>query len=119
MKEWRFKQLKLLLPKTMEDETKKEVDNWWRMRKMMDKYPETIKEAVHASCLVILDETMSLLVPRTTKAANLPNLSFVKRKPEPLGTEIKVAMDGLVGKSLAMEIQEGKFFSCFDFNLPF
>ena len=113
MKEWRFKQLKLLLPKTMEDDTKKEVDDWWRMRKMMDKYTETTKNAVYVSSLIVLDETMSALVPRTTKTGNLPNLSFVKRKPEPLGTEFKVAMDGLVGKTVSMEIQEGKFIISF------
>ena len=123
MKEWRFKQLKLLLPKTMEDDTKKEVDNWWRMRKMMDKYTEKTKNVLYVSSLIVLDETMSALVPRTTKTGNLPNLSFVKRKPEPLGTEFKVAMDGLVGKTVSMEIQEGKciiyFCNIFLFNTNF
>ena len=36
MKEWRFKQLKLLLPKTMEDGTKKEIDAWWQVQKFSD-----------------------------------------------------------------------------------
>ena len=31
MKLWRFKELKLLLPRTMEDEAKKSSDDWWRI----------------------------------------------------------------------------------------
>ena len=35
---------------------------------------------------------MSAFRPQTTKTGNLPHLSFIQRKPEPLGTELKVAM---------------------------
>ena len=45
---------------------------------------------------------------RTTKSGGLPNLSYIKRKPEPLGTEFKVATDGLSGMMAWLEIQEGK-----------
>ena len=38
----------------------------------------------------------------------MPNLSFVKRKPEPLGTEFKCVVDALSGAMLWLEIQEGK-----------
>eukprot|EP00873_Tetraselmis_striata_P016213 jgi/Tetstr1/436477/TSEL_025305.t1 len=40
---------------------------------------------VHA----ILDETMSASQPRNDKLGNLPNISYVHRKPKPLGTEFK------------------------------
>lgn len=33
----------------------------------------------------------------TTKTVRLPNISFVSRKPEPLGTEFKVATDRISG----------------------
>jgi hypothetical protein len=36
-----------------------------------------------------MDESMSAFRPRTTKTGNLPHLSYVMRKPEPLGTEMK------------------------------
>ena len=107
MKLWRFKELKLILPRAMEDETKKELDDWWRVRKMTDEYSHKVGKALLISSLVVLDESMSALVPRTTKTGHLPNLSYVERKPEPLGTEFKVAMDGLIGKCLWLEIQEG------------
>ena len=45
---------------------------------------------------------------RTTKTGELPNISFVKRKPEPLGTEVKNACDGMSGTMIWIEIQEGK-----------
>lgn len=109
MKQWRFKQLKLLLPKTMQDDTKKETDAWWRTRKLMENYTKNMTEIMYASSTTVLDESMSAFIPRTTKSGNLPNLSFVKRKPEPLGTEFKVAMDGLTGKSLSLETQEGNY----------
>ena len=38
----------------------------------------------------------------------IPNISFLKRKPEPLGTEFKNLVDGISGNMLWLEIQEGK-----------
>ena len=38
----------------------------------------------------------------------MPHLSFIARKPEPLGTEFKNLVDGLTGEMLWMEVQEGK-----------
>ena len=93
----------------MEDETKKETDAWWRTRKLMNNYTKNMTEVIYSSNTAVLDESMSAFIPRTTKSGNLPNLSFIKRKPEPLGTEFKVAMDGLTGKSLSLETQEGNY----------
>ena len=44
---------------------------------------------------------------RTTATDGLPNLSFIKRKPEPLGTEFKNLVDGLSGQMIWLDIQEG------------
>ena len=38
----------------------------------------------------------------------MPNLSYIKRKPEPLGTKFKVANDGFSGMMAWIKIQEGK-----------
>ena len=51
---------------------------------------------------------MLLFANRATKTGDLPNLSFVKHKPEPLGTEFKNIVDGMTGAMLWLEIQEGK-----------
>ena len=56
---------------------------------------------------LVLDESMSAWRPRTTELGGLENLSYIKRKPEPLGTEFKVAVDGKSGVMLHLEIQKG------------
>jgi hypothetical protein len=38
----------------------------------------------------------------------LPHLSFIKRKPQPLGTELKSLCEGTMGMCLYIEIQKGK-----------
>ena len=47
--------------------------------------------------------------PRTTKTGGLPHLSFILRKPEPLGTEFKVICCGVTGIMLHLEIQRGNY----------
>ena len=37
-----------------------------------------------------------------------PNISFIKRKPKPLGTEFKVFVDSITNVMCWLEIQEGK-----------
>ena len=43
-----------------------------------------------------------------SKTGGLPNISFVARKPKPLGTEFKVVVDGISGIMLAMDLCEGE-----------
>lgn len=45
---------------------------------------------------------------KTTKPCFLPNVLYVKRKPEPLGSEVKNTVDGISNITLWIEIQEGK-----------
>ena len=45
---------------------------------------------------------------RTTTTGGLPHLSYIARKPEPLGTEFKNLVDGVTGSMLWLEVQEGK-----------
>ncbi len=51
---------------------------------------------------------MSAWRPRTTALGGLPNISFVVRKPEPLGTEFKTCACPITGIMTMMEIQRGK-----------
>jgi hypothetical protein len=44
---------------------------------------------IAASVIKLLDESMSAWCPRKDKTGGLPNISFILRKPEPLGTEFK------------------------------
>jgi hypothetical protein len=54
---------------------------------------------VAASARKVLDESMSAWRPKTTKTGGLPHLSFILRKPEPLGTEFKMIACTVTGKS--------------------
>ena len=51
---------------------------------------------------------MSAWRPRTTAPGGLPNISFVLRKPEPLGTEFKTVCCATTGVMSYMEIMRGK-----------
>ncbi len=51
---------------------------------------------------------MSAWRPRSTALGGLPNISFIMRKPEPLGTELKCVACPVTGCMLNLEIQRGK-----------
>ena len=65
--------------------------DWARIGLLIDGYNENRKRKIASSLRKVLDESMSALVPRTTATGGLPNISFICRKPEPLGTEFKVS----------------------------
>jgi len=44
---------------------------------------------IAASVIKLLDESMPAWCPRKDKTGGLPNISFILRNPEPLGTEFK------------------------------
>jgi hypothetical protein len=70
-------------------------------------FNENRRKHVLASARKVLDESMSSIKPRTTKTGNLPHLSFIDRKPHPLGTEFKDLACSVTGIMLFLEIQEG------------
>eukprot|EP00873_Tetraselmis_striata_P008512 jgi/Tetstr1/428776/TSEL_018764.t1 len=57
---------------------------------------------------ITFDEAMGAYQPRSTNTGGLPNISFIKRKPKPLGTEGKTACDCATGVMIHFEIQEGR-----------
>jgi hypothetical protein len=52
---------------------------------MFELFNRRRRDGIIASVTKIMDEMMSALRPRTTPRSNLPHLSYVMRKPEPLG----------------------------------
>ena len=82
---------------------------WWRVGYLVHGFNENRKKSVAASRVKTLDESMSAYRPQTRKSGNLPNISFILRKPEPLGTELKtVASMESNGPIIYAEVQEGK-----------
>ena len=108
----RFKFIKQYWVKQFElevDDQYKERNKWWRVGYLVNGFNDNRRTTVAASRVKTLDESMSAFRPQTKKTGNLPNISFILRKPEPLGTELKtVATKGCNGPILYAEIQEGK-----------
>ena len=83
-------------------------DPWYPIQHHMDEFNANRIKTVAASRYKTMDESMSAFRPRKTKNGNLPHLSFIFRKPEPLGTELKTVGCSKTKIMLHMEIQKGK-----------
>ena len=87
-------------------------DPWYPIRRFVDKCNENRKLRCEPGGALVVDESMSEWTGKAGKDATswggLPHLSFIKRKPKPLGTEFKTTCCGATGVMIFMEIQEGK-----------
>ena len=108
----RFKFIKRVWVRQFEldiTEGEKNTNPWWRVGYLVHSFNQNRQNTVASSRVKTLDESMSAYRPQTRKTGNLPNISFILRKPEPLGTELKtVASKGSNGPIIYAEIQEGK-----------
>jgi hypothetical protein len=110
---YRFSELRMAFPFAFYDfEAKDNGDPWHPVGLLVDGYNKNRFKKIAASVLKVLDESMSAFRPRTTKKGSylggLPHISFILRKPEPLGTEFKVICCATTGVFLHIEIQRGK-----------
>ena len=110
MRAHRFKEFRKLLPKIMEDESLLAAqDPWWKFAGYVDKFNKVQVDKITFGLWDLADETMSAFCPRTTKTGGLPNISYIFRKLEPLGTEFKDTTCGVIqGAIKHLEIQRGK-----------
>ena len=104
----RFELLKKTVAFAFADVTTKHKDVWYMMTDGVTGYNENRRRTIRAGKVLTMDELMAAFRPRTTKCGGLPNLSFIMRKPKPLGTEFKCVADGSTGIMLFLELQEGK-----------
>ena len=63
---------------------------------------------IAVSSMNVRDESMSAIRFWTTAKGNLPHLSYIFRKPEPLGTEFKTVSCYVTGALLSLEVQRRK-----------
>ena len=82
-------------------------DKWFRIRPGVDAYNANRLRTVYMSDVIVPDESMSPFRPRTSASGALDHISFIDRKPKPMGTEFKCVCDGRNGLMLYLEIQEG------------
>mmetsp|Transcript_10823 Transcript_10823/g.15631 ORF Transcript_10823/g.15631 Transcript_10823/m.15631 type:complete len:342 (+) Transcript_10823:234-1259(+) len=85
MKLYRFKQFRQFITAIWEDESTKDSDPWWRFEAGVKEFNCLRQERVTTDIWSIIDEIMSAWLPRKTALGGLPNISEIKRKPEPLG----------------------------------
>jgi hypothetical protein len=83
-------------------------DKWRRSQLMLNHFNSVIRSNFNLADCIVLNESMSPWKPRQSKTGNLPHMSFIMRKPKPLGTEFKSVARGLSGVLLHLETQRGK-----------
>jgi hypothetical protein len=89
----RFKEFRSLLPCIWIDEARKENDPWYKFSAAMDEFNEIRKMRVKTSQWICCDESMSTWKPRKTALGWLPNISFIIRKPKPLGKKTVISIN--------------------------
>jgi len=89
MSRTRFTEIRQYMAFIFADKTLEGKDDWWQIMGGVNGFNANRLRIVQSPNVKVLDETMSAYRPRTTKYGTLPYLSFILRKPEPLGTEFK------------------------------
>jgi hypothetical protein len=84
------------------------IDEWWQGIIITDEFNKTLKKVVSASREKTADESMCAMRPRTTKLGGWPHISYILRKPEPLGTEFKNTCCAITEALVTLEIQRAK-----------
>lgn len=88
----RHQDIKDQIPYAFYDYNCAEEDPYHPVKLLVDGYNDNRKQNIASSIKIVLDESMSSYQPRTTPTSILPNLSFIFRKPKPLGIEQKVCV---------------------------
>jgi hypothetical protein len=82
---YRWKEFRRFFPAIFVNETRKDSDPWYDFSGIIDEFNDIRRSELIGSQWLSLDETMSAWRPRKTALGGLPNISFIARKPEPLG----------------------------------
>jgi hypothetical protein len=86
LKLYRWKEFRHFLPFAFQEPNLKLKDDpWWKFDGAIEAFNSNRYKRVQSSQWLVMDESMSAWRPRTTPTGGLPNLSFILRKPEPLG----------------------------------
>jgi hypothetical protein len=88
MPRYRFEQIKKVFSTAFHGDDQS--DPWNAINSLIDGFNDKRSRKIAASYNKVYDESMSAWRPRTTKYGGLPFLSFILRKPKPIGTEFKV-----------------------------
>ncbi len=84
--EYHFRHFREFLPLIYQDNSVKDTDPWWQFSGAVKEFNNNWLLLVKGAKVKAVDESMCAYHPQTTSTGGLPNRSFIKRKPEPLGT---------------------------------
>ena len=106
----RFMKIKSILRFGPSDDASFDQNSWCFVETLVDAWNEHMFESVHSGWLLGMDESMFAWLGKVglRDVRKCPHRMFVKRKPEPLGVEMKNIGDALSGMLLFMEIVRGK-----------
>jgi len=103
----RFTRLKKVILSPFTDTEDAAVNPWSKADAMVDAFNLCRARVMTVlSGFFTVDESMSAYRPRSTKHGNLPSLSHIPRKPEPLGTEFKNLACCVTGIMMKLELQK-------------
>lgn len=84
----RWKDFRRFFPEVFADAEKKSSDPWYQFSSAVDEFNDIRKKELCGSLWLSIDESMCAWKPRKTALGGLPNISFIVRKPEPLGKNL-------------------------------
>ena len=105
---YRFKLYRRYLPSINIDTSKQGSDPWYKLISGIEEFNQIRREKISGIHWIQIDESMSSWRTRTSAIGGLPNISFILRKPKPLGTEFKSTGCCITGVMRCLEIQRGK-----------
>lgn len=98
MSETRFNELRKYASYAMHSpEAAAAGDPWARVRGASWGFNAKRRAMFNQPSIIVMDESMCAWCPQASKTGGLPHISFIMRKPEPLGTEFKTACDAATG----------------------
>jgi hypothetical protein len=104
----RFQEIKKFVPCMWERPELEETDPWWQVSLMEEEFNENRRRTAMSSFEKVVDELTSAFRPQTPKNGDLPDLSFVPRKPEALGAEFKAVCCAATAVVAWIELQRGR-----------
>ena len=93
MRYYRFKQFKQFFPLIWQESNQptdiNHSNSWSKFEPAIRTFNDNRRYLITPSSIVAIDESMCAYRPQTTKTGGLPNISYILRKPENLGSEFK------------------------------
>ena len=85
----------------------KVTDNFWKIRGLIDGFNES-RRKISSGKEKTVDESMSAIQLHTTHKGDLLQYSYIFRKPDPLGIDMKNVACSIFWAVLHLEIQKGE-----------